>query len=292
MDRPAPITFVANLTLDRFGGIPGEEVFAVGDVHGRSDLLELALRAIEATPRVPGVPRRLVLLGDLIDRGHAGIECLDMARGAEARLGHPVTTLMGNHEMMMAIALTEGLPGHARQMFMNTWVGNGGSACLAELESAGHDLNPPTAGLIAHALGQERLDFVRGLHNHYRPESSDVLFVHAGLHPYVPVDEFLAKDWRQHADPDFRENTSWAWVRAPFLEYVPANFENSVGHHGLFVVHGHTPQDGVNMPVGRQVERDRLNLDVMAVYRDRLRCARIHGREVKVFEVSPHRRRD
>ncbi len=291
MDRPAPFTFVANLTLDRFRGIPDEEVFAVGDVHGRSDLLELAFQAIETRPLLPGVPRRLVLLGDLIDRGHAGVECLDMARGAAARFGHPVTTLMGNHEMMLAIALTEGLPTTARRMFIDMWVDNGGSACLAELESAGYDLNPPTAGLIAHALGQERLDFVRGLPNHYRSEGSDVLFVHAGLHPYVPLDEFLAKDWRQHADVEFRQDTSWAWLRAPFLECVPESF-GATGHHGLFVVHGHTPQDGVGRPVSRQVESDRLNLDVMAVYRDRLRCARIHGRNVEVFEVSPHRLRD
>lgn len=286
MDRPLHVTPVARITLDRFAGVPGEEIFAVGDVHGRSDLLELAFRAVEATPRVEGLPRRLVLLGDLIDRGHAGVACLDMAMGAADRLGHAVTPLMGNHEMMLAIVLTEGLPRYMRAAYLKMWVQNGGSAVLDELESAGHDLNSPSPTLVAYALGPERIAFLQGLANHYRPVGSDVLFVHAGLHPYVDLDEFLAKDWREHADPDFSEDRSWAWVREPFLDRVPRDFGGGVGHHGVFVVHGHTPQDGINVTVPEQVRRDRLNLDVMAVYRERLRCARIVGREVEVFEVT------
>jgi serine/threonine protein phosphatase 1 len=273
-------------TLDRFSGPGSEEVFAIGDIHGRADLLDLALDAIAATPAAEGRTRRLVTLGDYIDRGPEGVRVIDLLMAAPARLGFPVTNLLGNHEQMIVCALSDDLPHHLRKEIAQCWASNGGIAVISELVEAGHDLDPPYSHRIADALGPERLAFLRGLARSHTPPGSDVLFVHAGLNPNMPLGEFLDREWRiALCTGDFQEKFDPSWVRGPFLDHRPAD-AGKVGHHGHFVVHGHTPQDGLQRSQEFQVDRDRINLDAYAVFTGRLRVARFVGNVLETFEVT------
>lgn len=108
------------------------EIFAVGDIHGRSDLLaalfdEAALESRRAVRRV------VVLLGDLVDRGADSLGAIDLAREAAQLAGADETvTLMGNHEAMMRLALDAATP-HADAIdALQTWIANGGDRTLAE----------------------------------------------------------------------------------------------------------------------------------------------------------------
>ena len=84
---------------------PDVEIFAIGDVHGRSDLLAALLDEAACEPRRAG-QRVIVFLGDLIDRGPDSLGAIDLAIGAGERIGaQQAIGLMGNHEAMMRLAL-------------------------------------------------------------------------------------------------------------------------------------------------------------------------------------------
>jgi serine/threonine protein phosphatase 1 len=87
--------------------------------------------------------------------------------------------------------------------------------------------------------------------------SGDLLFVHAGVHPRIRVESFLATPWNVPLSR-VDENLHWAWIRAPFLDHQPG----PRGWDGAFAVHGHTPGDGrANASHADQIRRFRLNLD-------------------------------
>ena len=79
--------------------------YAIGDIHGRLDLLRLAIRAILADGK--GEHHRIVTLGDYVDRGpdSRGVVDFLMANGERLR----IVSLKGNHEAMMVDA-----PGRCR----------------------------------------------------------------------------------------------------------------------------------------------------------------------------------
>ena len=284
-----PLAPHETFVLDHFDGSPQEEVFAVGDVHGRLDLARAMLDTVGSVPRVPGMPRRLVFLGDLTDRGPHGVRVIDLVRKAGNALGHPVDALMGNHDMMLAIVTDGSVPASVRTWYLDLWLANGGDAVLDELARLGDDIDyaaPDAPDRLADALGAERVAWLRAMPARYEPPGGDVMLVHAGIHPYVSPEETFALGWRDHATTDIPGSRSWAWVREPFLDYKPSRSTGKRGHHGRFVVHGHTPQDGIRLPLGEMVGRDRLNLDAMAFRTGRLRGARILGNHVQVFEVT------
>ena len=101
-------------TLDQrdlaFGTVPrAQRVYAVGDVHGRADLLRCLLRQIDRDDGGrPHADTRLILLGDLIDRGPDSAGVLECVRALEAEPDRHVTVLMGNHEDMFLKAIDEG----------------------------------------------------------------------------------------------------------------------------------------------------------------------------------------
>src|SRR5271163_2362827 len=82
-------------------GAPGAEIFAIGDIHGRSDLLAALLDEAAREPRRADA-RTVVFLGDLIDRGPDSLGAIDLAIEARERIGADrAIGLMGNHETMM-----------------------------------------------------------------------------------------------------------------------------------------------------------------------------------------------
>ena len=84
---------------------PGRRVYAVGDIHGRADLLDELIALIEADERDRGAAEStLIFLGDIVDRGPASAAVIDRLRGlAHAR--PDVRFLLGNHEEIFLGAL-------------------------------------------------------------------------------------------------------------------------------------------------------------------------------------------
>lgn len=203
----------------------GHRIYAIGDIHGRDDLLGDLLDRIAADTASRGPARQVVVfLGDLIDRGPASaqvIERLRRYRPADAR----VVFLGGNHEEVL-LRILDG-----EEQLVPDWLRFGGAECM---ESYGIDrkrlrrLSPAkAAAAIRAAIPPAHVEFLDGFDDSFR--AGDYLFVHAGIRPGVPLAEQSQTDLR--------------WIREPFLKHA--------GSHGSVVVHGHTISEQVEERANR-----------------------------------------
>ncbi len=187
--------------------------YAVGDIHGRDDLLEALHECITAyhALRYKNVAATIVYLGDYIDRGANSLDVID--RGRRGLAGFQTICLKGNHEDLLLTCLKT----DNRQSWY-TWLGNGGGETLIslgiELRFGGYD-----PAQLAQALGEERIAWLNALQLYHR--WGDYLFVHAGIVPAKPIEAQEPKDL--------------LWIRNRFLDYE--------GDYGFRVIHGHTPND-------------------------------------------------
>lgn len=193
---------------------PNTRIYAIGDVHGRSDLLDQLLALIEDddSARVPA-ERHLVFLGDLVDRGPDSRKAV--SRALELLRERPnVRLLMGNHEEIM-LAAAEGDTDALR-----AWLRVGGRATLESYGLPGDVIDTATAtelvDLLRAHVPESHIAGIRGLESMVR--LGDYIFVHAGIRPRIRLDAQASRDLR--------------WIREPFLSHR--------GPHGFMVVHGHT----------------------------------------------------
>jgi serine/threonine protein phosphatase 1 len=192
---------------------PGLRIYAIGDIHGRLDLLDRLHDLIAADlAAVPPSGRCLVLyLGDYVDRGPDSAGVID--RLCRPKLaGVETMALLGNHEAMMLEFLDA--PYGA-----SLWLANGGDATLNSYRvkvPASFDELLLTQRSLRRALPRQHHDFLLGLEVQAR--FGDYLFVHAGIKPGLPLD----RQSREHM----------IWIRDVFLD--------SEADHGAVVVHGHT----------------------------------------------------
>lgn len=182
----------------------------IPDIHGHREKLDRALTLVEAEG---GMDARIVFLGDYVDRGPD-------SRGVIQRLvdglnaGRPWTVLRGNHEAMMLDAL-EALGPPAQRSHLGWFHPEVSGATLA---SYGVTRSDPAETLRA-AIPQAHLDLMRAARLWHATD--DLIFVHAGLRPGVPLRDQSAQDLM--------------WIREPFL--------SDRRDHGRLVVHGHSPVD-------------------------------------------------
>jgi len=246
------------------------QVFAIGDIHGRADLLS-ALHA--EVRRVARPDALLVHLGDYIDRGPWSIEALRMA--LDGVDGLEVCNLPGNHEQFLVTCLRSS--GTEQAEVIEAWLDNGGRAVARELgcELTADDSRSRAKLLdaVRGALGDRRIDQLFGLRNHL--SSGGYLFVHGGVNPAIPISKFLAKDWR---DPCLDEDSDPLWIRWPFFD-----------HEGLYeekvVVHGHTPRDAP------ELLENRINLDTRAFDSGRLTMAEFDNRKFRITQTHGRARK-
>lgn len=220
----------------------GIRIYAVGDVHGRADLLTQLFSRIDADLAVRPISRPIqVFLGDYIDRGPASqqvIGCL-----IERGLLHETICLKGNHEVF----LTEFLHDPA---MMEEWLKFGGVQTLLSYGIAAARIIDPaersrTANALIDALPRSHRHFLASLRSWFL--CGDFLFVHAGIRPGIPLEE--------------QEDEDLFWIRDDFLR-CDSNF-------GMIVVHGHTP---VERP---EILPNRINIDTGAYATGRLTCLMI-----------------
>jgi len=210
----------------------GHRVYAIGDVHGRDDLLAILLDQVEADNDERGLARtHIVFLGDLIDRGPGSNQVIERLRNYAPAGATPVF-LAGNHEEVLLRLLS------GEHEFVESWLRFGGAQCLL---SYGVDpaplLHMPSvraAEIIEAAIPAGHAEFLRSQSDTFR--IGDYLFVHAGIRPGVALDDQVQADLR--------------WIRKPFLD--------TVDDHGFVVVHGHTISDRID------IRRNRIGLDTGA----------------------------
>jgi serine/threonine protein phosphatase 1 len=260
----------------------GVEIFAIGDIHGRSDLFAALLEEAAREPR-RAARRVIVLLGDLVDRGPDNLGTIDLAIDA-ARLagGDETIGLMGNHEMMMRLALDPATPLDQAIRALEIWLLNGGAFTIGEIVRGAE---PPAdmAALLRRArdgLPARIGAWLGGLKPHWR--SGDLLFVHAGVNPGFELEAFLAAPWNTPLDA-MEGSRHWAWVRWPFIDAEPG----PAGFGGYFVIHGHTPSDlTLGATHADEIRRFRLNLDAGSVKSGVAEMAILRGARAEVVRAA------
>jgi len=205
-----------------------ERLYAVGDVHGRCDLLEALIEKIgrDAATRSPERRHRIIFLGDYIDRGDQSRQVIDRLILIKQHLGARVEFLSGNHEVALLAFLKDPLKGRS-------WLDWGGRQTLASYGIAPPSINPDRAGLVSlrdrlHDAMQEHVAFLQNL-----PKlalSGDVVFVHAGLDPAYPVDAQpdAALYWGQVEGGQVSGLPKYRMVHGHYANYDPVSSERRI----------------------------------------------------------------
>jgi serine/threonine protein phosphatase 1 len=242
----------------RPGTVPAAQaVYAIGDVHGRLDLLEDLLARIldDAGCHPADSARFLIYLGDYIDRGAESRGVVDAVM-ADPPPGFTVVRLMGNHEAAMLSFLngeSDGLD----------WLSFGGietllsyGVPLRSLPGSGEAVRSLQAAVIE-AVPERHINFLRNCLRHY--SVGDYLFVHAGVRPGIALEKQTQSDL--------------LWIRDDFLRArVPLP--------GRVVVHGHTICD---LPQNRA---HRINIDTGAFASGRLTCLVLRDSERRFLSTG------
>lgn len=218
--------------------------YAVGDIHGRLDLLDLINRRVEDDLAKRPCPRHVrIFLGDYIDRGPDSRGVID--RLIELEQKTETVFIKGNHETFIGEFI-------ANPAILTMWRSLGGLETLASY-GLKTSLNPDPeqqrrlADELIAAIPPDHLRFINRLRPSYTLD--DLFFVHAGVRPGVPLAA--------------QQESDLLWIRDEFLL-----------HNGLFeklIVHGHTP---ARLP---EIKPNRINIDTGAYVTGQLTCLWIEG---------------
>lgn len=236
---------------------PGYRVYAVGDVHGRLDLLDDALSRIEADIHSRARAQNIIVfLGDLIDRGPSSAQVIERVR-TYRRPAVRTVFLSGNHEEVLLRLL------RGESLFLRDWLNFGGAQCARSYGISSTALKRMDPGQAVEVLRQKipghDQAFLKSFVDTFRIGS--YLFVHAGVRPGVPLSDQTQADLR--------------WIRRPFLE--------NDDDHGFVVVHGHTIAEQVD------VRANRIGLDTGAYRSGVLTAMGLEGRERWFLQTEPER---
>jgi serine/threonine protein phosphatase 1 len=220
----------------------GQVIYAIGDIHGRSDCLARVHELIDQD-----VARRSrresaveIYIGDYVDRGQDSKGVIELLlRRAKMT---PVVLLRGNHETTME-AFLRGLT------TFEDWRKLGGLETILSYDvdarallANGGTIRPRD---VAERLPVSHTRFFSKLKSFYI--CGRYCFVHAGMRPGIPLERQSIEDL--------------IWIRDDFLNFA--------GDFGYIVVHGHTPTPDVEfLP-------NRVNIDTGAYATNRLSAIRI-----------------
>lgn len=223
----------------------GERIYAVGDIHGRLDLFQTLMKRLQHDVEArDDCSTRIVLLGDVVDRGPHARQLLSVIQQTQ-RLSDKVIMLCGNHEDML-LASADG-----DEEAQNAWLDYGGDATLRS-----YGLDPiefilasaqARSEIVNQLIGQDTLHWLRSLPAFYR--SGDYFFCHAGVRPGTPL--------------SMQQREDLLWIRKAFLR--------SRRSHGAVIVHGHSETDQI------EVRPNRINVDTAAYRSEVLTAAGLQG---------------
>ncbi len=198
----------------RPSGPRSQRAYAVGDIHGRLDLLQSLLRLIEDDVRKRRTMRTsIIFLGDLIDRGPDSAGVVELLRTFKPAYAKTMF-LMGNHEEVM-LRVLDGDAGLFAQ-----WMKFGGAECIRSYgaDPAALKKMPPAdaIALLKQRIAASHVEFIGSFADTI--SFGGYLLVHAGIRPGTSLADQAQADLR--------------WIREPFLA--------DERDHGHIVVHGHT----------------------------------------------------
>jgi serine/threonine protein phosphatase 1 len=227
---------------------PGSRIYAIGDIHGRIDLLRRLHQLIHEDAYERQAPRNVVVyLGDYIDRGDASPAVIDLLLDRPLP-GFDSVHLKGNHEDSLLRFLEDTGIGPA-------WLLYGGAETLLS-----YGIRPPQASGGAREMERAQAELRAKLPDRHRRfmaglrlthQEGDYLFAHAGVRPGVPLDRQQEQDL--------------LWIRDEFLL--------SDAEFGKIVVHGHT------ITSRPDVQRNRIGIDTGAFASGTLTCLVLEGED-------------
>lgn len=248
--KPAPKTVVGASIP------PGHRVYAIGDVHGRLDLLKPLMARILADDRSrPPADTQIILLGDLVDRGPDSYGVVEMVRQL-LHSGLGLRCIAGNHEEVFLACVEEPSAEIARFFYRI-----GGDATLLSYGLPQDELDAldfeALAQRIPSLVPESHVAFLRSLEDCII--IGDYAFVHAGISPKRPLAEQQTKALR--------------WIRDDFI-----------GHEEPFekmIVYGHTISESVDFGVSR------IGLDTGAYASGKLTAMGLEGSSRWFLDTAP-----
>lgn len=228
-------------------------LYAIGDVHGRADLLHILAEAIAEDIAARRCERAVtVFVGDYVDRGLGSNGVLK--RLSAGNFPTPIVTLRGNHEETMLRFLDDAET-------LDAWAVNGG---LTTLHSYGVDAGEEFARGGAARVREKFLAHFPQEHRRFLEETrlwaeyGGYFFCHAGVRRSAPL---------HRQDP-----YDLLWIREGFLDCGEP--------FGKVIVHGHTPhRDVEDLP-------NRINLDTRAFKSGVLTAVALEGSERRFIQTA------
>ncbi len=243
------------VTLNNARMPDGVRIYAVGDVHGRHDLLVKLFAQIEADAAcAPEAQKELIFLGDYMDRGLYGRQVLEwLTNFTDKRFR--LTCIKGNHEEMLLNFITN--PGAGQ-----VWMENGAYETLLSfgLRISSPRPKPETFKNLSEQLHLKlQGKYLKFLNSCPLGRTvGDYFFTHAGIDPDKPIAKQKPADL--------------LWIRDKFL-----------GSDKLFekvIVHGHTITP---LP---ELHPNRIGIDTGAYGTGRLTCLVLHGNRRQFLQTA------
>lgn len=229
----------------------GTRFYVIGDIHGRNDLFEALIMAIEDEASKAGeLDVRVVLLGDLVDRGPASAQVVANAREWQKR--RQVDIVAGNHEQMF-------LESFDSDKVLRHFIRHGGRETILSYGVPEDRYNEATIeqlqAMMHDHVPQEDREFLSRFDEMII--AGDYLFVHAGIRPGVELEEQSREDMM--------------WIREQFLDHE--------GKYPYHVVHGHTIFEEVD------ARPNRTGIDTGAYRNGRLTALVLEGTSRRLIQA-------
>jgi len=228
----------------------GVRIYAIGDIHGRVDLLDQMLSRIEADRTKYPISHDIeVFLGDYIDRGPASRQVLD--RLVARNRARQTVFLKGNHETFMTDFVTN-------PPSLDAWQRLGGLETLVSYGIAPSiNADAVTQSRLADAFNKALPESHRRFLNELKLSFTcgDFFFAHAGVRPGIPL--------------TMQREEDLLWIRHEFL-LCEEDFSK-------IIVHGHTP---VPKP---DIRSNRINIDTGAYATGQLTCLILEDDQMRVI---------
>ncbi len=234
----------------------GRRLYAIGDIHGRRDLLDGVIARIRDDLSARPHPHPLVVfLGDYIDRGPDSRGVIETLIGLEGS-GLPARFLLGNHDTYLTAYLND--PDWMDRPLHWLHTAMGGAATLASygVPDALEGRPRVTHAAFRAAFPASHAAFLAGCGLYM--QVGGYVFVHAGIRPGRPLEAQVQEDL--------------IWIREPFL--------TSTADFGFKVVHGHTIVPKV------EHHRNRIAIDTGAVKTGVLSCLVLEGADAALLEAD------
>jgi len=224
-------------------------IYAVGDIHGRFDLLKVMHKLITEDSETREGPYTIIFIGDYIDRGPESCQVIKFLLSKPFK-GFNHIFLKGNHEQMMIDEITS-YEATEKLNSNSMWLYNGG---IQTLNSYKQGFKDPI--ITKHVKWMKTLKVTH--------KQDNILFVHAGINPEVSEDKWAENEC--------------LWIRDKFLRYTQ--------DHKYLIVHGHTIRPEYDPWFDPNNITNRINLDTGAFYHNILTAVIFDGDKKEFLEAK------